>query len=158
MSRYSTCLSKFDHWQPRCCRSQTAPCVKGQVATAPRGSAEPHCTQTTPCVKASYWSRPDWFRYPTRHLIIRSRKVSNPRDLYLELSDRSEIWQAPRQRCCRGACGISKWFQHFNTQSHAFEIYQILKRAPGPDTWSAAISGSPGPKNGVVRSWQGPNL
>ena len=30
-------------------------------------------------------------QYPKRRLSIRSRKVSKPRDLYLELSDRSEI-------------------------------------------------------------------
>ena len=48
------------------------------------------------------------FQYPIRHLIFRSREVSKLRDLYLELSDRSEIWQAPRQHCCRSACQISK--------------------------------------------------
>ena len=30
-------------------------------------------------------------QYPKRRLSVRSRKVSKPRDLYLELSDRSEI-------------------------------------------------------------------
>ena len=30
--------------------------------------------------------------YPKRCLSVRSRKVSKPRDLYLKLSDRSEIW------------------------------------------------------------------
>ena len=30
-------------------------------------------------------------QYPKRRLFVRSRKVSKPRDLYLELSDRSEI-------------------------------------------------------------------
>ena len=48
------------------------------------------------------------FQYPIRRLIVRSRKVSKPRDFYLELSDRSEIWQAPRQQCCRGACQKSE--------------------------------------------------
>ena len=45
---------------------------------------------------------PSWapFQYPIRRLAVRSRKVSKPRDLYLELSDRSEIWQAPRQQGC----------------------------------------------------------
>ena len=66
------------------------------------------------------------FQYPIRRLIVRSRKVSKPRDLYLELSDRSEIWQAPRQQCCRGACQISKRHEHFNTRSRAFETLRDL--------------------------------
>ena len=33
-------------------------------------------------------------QYPKRRLSVRSRKVSKPRDLYLELSDRSEIYQS----------------------------------------------------------------
>ena len=37
------------------------------------------------------------FQFPIRCLIVRSRKDSNPRDLNLELSDRSDIWQAHRQ-------------------------------------------------------------
>ena len=32
------------------------------------------------------------FQCSIRRLIVRSRTVSKPRDLYLELSDRSEIW------------------------------------------------------------------
>ena len=42
----------------------------------------------------------------TPYFIIKSCKVSKPRDLYLELSDRSEIRQAPRQHCCRCVCQI----------------------------------------------------
>ena len=48
------------------------------------------------------------FQYSIRRLIVRSREVSRPRDLYSELSDRSEIWQAPRQHCCRCAFQISR--------------------------------------------------
>ena len=36
-----------------------------------------------------YWAPS---QYPKRRLSVRSRQVSKPRDLYLELSDRSEIW------------------------------------------------------------------
>ena len=36
------------------------------------------------------------FQYPIRLLILRSLKVSKPRDLYLKLSSRSETWQAHR--------------------------------------------------------------
>ena len=41
------------------------------------------------------------FQHPIRRLIVRSRKVSKPWDLYLELSDRSEIWQAPGQHAAQ---------------------------------------------------------
>ena len=61
------------------------------------------------------------FQYPIRRLIVRSHKVSKPRDLYLELYDRSEIRQAPWQHCCRGDCQISKRYEHFHTRSRAFE-------------------------------------
>ena len=52
-------------------------------------------------------------QYPKTRLSVRSRKVSKPRDLYLELSDRSEIWQALRQQCCRCVCQISKRYDNF---------------------------------------------
>ena len=48
------------------------------------------------------------FQYPIRRLIVRSREVLKPRDLYLELSDRSEISQADRQDYCRRAYQMSK--------------------------------------------------
>ena len=54
------------------------------------------------------------FQYPMilRHLILRSRKFSKPRYLYLELDDCSEIWQsctsAAVLRCCRCADQISE--------------------------------------------------
>ena len=66
------------------------------------------------------------FQYPIRRLIVRSHKVSKPRYLYLELSDRSAIWQAPRQHCCRGACQISKRYEHFKTRSRALETLRDL--------------------------------
>ena len=66
------------------------------------------------------------FQYPIRRLTVRSRKVSKPWDLYLELSDRSEIWQAPRQQGCRIACQISKRCDNLNYQSRGFEISRDL--------------------------------
>ena len=60
-------------------------------------------------------------QYAKRRLFVTSRKVSKPRDLYLELSDRSEIWQALRQHCCRCACQISKWYDNLKYQSRGFE-------------------------------------
>ena len=59
-------------------------------------------------------------------LIAKSRKVSKSRDLYLELYDRFDIWQAPRQQCCRGACQISKRWDNSNYQSCVFETSRDL--------------------------------
>ena len=63
------------------------------------------------------------FQYPIIRLIVRSRKVSQPRDMYLELSDCSEIWQAPRQHCCRCAWQISKQYEYYNPRSRVFETF-----------------------------------
>ena len=78
------------------------------------------------------------FQYTIRRLTARSRKVSKPRDLYLELSYRSEIWQAPRQQGCRSACQISKRCDNLTNLAASIlhEIYnktsyRILKRDPG---------------------------
>ena len=60
------------------------------------------------------------FQYPIRRLIVRSREVSKPREWYLALSDRSEIWWAPRQPCCRRACQISKRYDNLNYLSRGF--------------------------------------
>ena len=83
------------------------------------------------------------FQYPIRRLNVRYREVSKPRDLYVELSDRSEIWQAHRQHCCRCACQISKYivmrsfklYQSISrlrdfTRSYGKTSYQTLKRCP----------------------------
>ena len=79
-------------------------------------------------------------QYPIRCLSVRSRKVSKPRDLYLELSDRSEIWQALRQHGCRCACQISKRCNNSKYQSRDFDTsrdlakktsFRILRRGPG---------------------------
>ena len=67
-------------------------------------------------------------QYPKRRLSVRSRKVSKPRDLYLELSDRSEIWQALRQQCCRCACQISKRYDNLKYQSRGFETLRDLTK------------------------------
>ena len=65
-------------------------------------------------------------QYPKRRLSLRSRKVSKLRDLYSELSDRSEIWQALRQQCCRCACRISKRYDNLKYQSRGFETSRDL--------------------------------
>ena len=65
-------------------------------------------------------------QYPKRRLSLRSRKVSKPRDLYLELPDHSEIWQALRQQCYRCACQIAKRYDNSKCQSRGFETLRDL--------------------------------
>ena len=77
-------------------------------------------------------------QYPKRRLFVRSRKVSKPRDLYLELSDRSEIWQALRQQCCRCACQISKRYDNLKYQSRGFETLRDLKKLSLFGYWDGA--------------------
>ena len=73
--------------------------------------------------------------YPKRRLSVRSNKVSKPRDLYLELFDRSEMWQALRQQCCRCACQISKRYSNLKYRSRGFQTrgydsrgYELLRK------------------------------
>ena len=61
------------------------------------------------------------FQYPIRRLIVRCRGASKPRNLCLELFDRSEIWQAHRQQCCWDTCQISKRYNNSNYQYRVFE-------------------------------------
>ena len=39
----------------------------------------------------------------------------------LDFFNRSEIWQAPRQQCCRAACQISERCDNYSIQSRGFE-------------------------------------
>ena len=82
-------------------------------------------------------------QYPKRRLSVRSRKVSKPRDLYLELSDRSEIWQALRQQCYRCACQISKRYDNLKYRSRGFETFRDLTERRLFEYWDRAQS--PGP-------------
>ena len=77
--------------------------------------------------------------YPKRRLFVRSREVSKPRDLYLELSDRSEIWQALRQHCCRCACQISKRYDNLKYQSRGFETSRNLTKRRFFGYWDGAL-------------------
>ena len=54
------------------------------------------------------------------------RKASRPRDLYSELNDRSEIWPAQWQQCCRYVCRISKLCNNFNYHSRGFDTSRHL--------------------------------
>ena len=53
-------------------------------------------------------------------------KASKPRDSSLDSPNRSEIWQAPRQQCCRDAFQISERYDHYNTKSRGFETSRDL--------------------------------
>ena len=61
-----------------------------------------------------------------RRLMARSREISKSRNSTVNLSNRSEIQQVPRQRCGRNASQISKRYDQYNTQSHGFEILRDL--------------------------------
>ena len=78
-------------------------------------------------------------QYPKRRISVRSRKVSKPRDLYLESSDRSEIWQALRQQCCRCACQISKRSDNLKYQSRGFETLRYLTKRRLFGYWDGAL-------------------
>ena len=78
-------------------------------------------------------------QYPKRRLSVRSRKVSKPRDLYFESSDRSEIWQALRQQCCRCACQISKRYDNLKYQSRGFETLRDLTKRRLFGYWDGAL-------------------
>ena len=79
------------------------------------------------------------FQYPIRRRIVRSREVSMPRDLYLESSDRSEIWQTPEQHCCRHVCQISQRYDNLNCRSHGFETSRDLTMRRLIGYWNGAL-------------------
>ena len=66
------------------------------------------------------------FKFSIRCLNARSRKVSKPRDLFLEFSDRSEVWQAPRQQGWRWFCQTLKRFDKLYYYSRGFETSRDL--------------------------------
>ena len=81
-------------------------------------------------------------QYRIRHLMVRSHKVSMVRDKWLEFWNSSDIWHASRQHYCRGACQMSKRYEHFNTRARAIEAVRsyeelscaVQNRSPGPYT------------------------
>ena len=79
------------------------------------------------------------FQYPIRRLIARSRELSRPWDLYLKLSDRSEIWQTNLQQCCRLAFQISKRCDNLNYQSRRFETSRDLTIRRLIGYWNATL-------------------
>ena len=61
-----------------------------------------------------------------RHPIVRPYKISKPLDLYSQLYNCSEIWQAHQQQCCEWNCQISKRCHNLNYQSRGFQTSQDL--------------------------------
>ena len=74
-----------------------------------------------------------------RRLIVRSRKVSKPRDWYFKLSNRFEIWQAYRQHCCRSACQISERSDNSKYKSRGFETLRDLTERRLFRYWDGAL-------------------
>ena len=74
-------------------------------------------------------------QYPKRRLSVRSRKVSKPRDLYLELSDRSETSAAVLPMCLSNFKAIRQfkvpisWLRNY-TRSYEKTSFRILRRGP----------------------------
>ena len=73
-------------------------------------------------------------------LIARSREVSKSRDFGLDISNRSEIWQAPRQQRCQDVCQISDRYDYYSNQSRGFEISRDLSvRGSSAQSWRYKI-------------------
>ena len=83
-----------------------------------------------------YWAPS---QYPKRRFFVRSPKVSKPRDWYLKLSYRFEIWQAHRQHCCRSACQISEWSDNSKYKSRDFKTLQDLTERRLFRYWDGAM-------------------
>ena len=87
-----------------------------------------HCREYCLISVTNAWKSRPWasIHKAVRRLTARSREVSKPRDSCLDYSNRSEIWQASRQQCCRDACQIWEQCHHYNTQSRGFETSRDL--------------------------------
>ena len=78
-------------------------------------------------------------QYPGVRLSVGSRGVSGLQDLYLELYDRSEIWQALRQQCCRCACQIAVRYDDLGCRSRGFEALRDLAEGRLFGCWDGAL-------------------
>ena len=146
----NTIASQAKRWPPRAAR--TGCTQRGMFGTkvlslAGFRTTQACCTATRNCAvvvgglsMSRIWTAiraPS--QYPKRRLSVRSRKVSKLRDLYLESSDRSEIWQALRQQCCRCACQISKRYDNLKYQSRGFETLRDLAKRRLFGYWDGAL-------------------
>ena len=69
-----------------------------------------------------------------------SREVSKPRDWMLLLFYHSEIWQASRQRCCRGARQILEQLEKCKHESRGLEASRDLAVRRPSVYWIEALS------------------
>ena len=79
-------------------------------------------------------SRVCWYQTPhtfyslmIRRFIAKYRKTWKPQNMFLELSNNSDTWQAFWQQYCWGACKKSRRYYNFNHQSCSFESWWDLK-------------------------------
>ena len=99
-------------------------------------------------------------QYPKRRLFVRSRKVSKPRDWYIKLSYRFEIWQAHWQHCCRSACQISERSDNSKYKSRGFETLRDLTKIrlfgywDGAQVWTPLMFGPTWNDSIVARHFQ----
>ena len=84
---------------------------------------------------------PTWapFQYPIRRFIVRSRGVSKPRDWWIKLSRRFEIWQVLWQPCCCGACQVSERSDNSKYKSRGFETLRDLTVRRLVGYWNGAL-------------------
>ena len=73
-------------------------------------------------------------------LTIKFREVSKSRDSGLNLSNRSEIWQAPRQQGCWDACQISERYDNDNIRSSGLETSRDPAVRRPSTLWTDALS------------------
>ena len=73
-----------------------------------------------------------------RRLTARSHEVSERRDSSFDLFNRSEIWQAPWQQCCRDPCQILEQYDHINiswlgdfTRSYGKTSFRLMNIGAG---------------------------
>ena len=111
-------------------------CSKQKFGNGPIKWSEQRDHDVSVCLLSAVARAPS--QYPKIRLFVRSRKVSKPRDLYLELSDRSEIWQALRQHSCRCACQISKRYDNLRYQSRGFKTSRDLTKRRLFRNWGGA--------------------
>ena len=72
------------------------------------------------------WTPPFWYFIGLFNVCVVYPRTLIPRDLYIELYNRFEIWGTHRQQCCRGTCQISKRCYSLNYQSRDFETSRDL--------------------------------
>ena len=95
------------------CMSESFTCVDGENVPGIPGACAPAILR----IWKEAHSVSGWTFY---------HKISKPRDWLLQLSHRSGIWQAFRQRSCQCVCQISKRLQKFKSKSRGLDTSRDL--------------------------------